>query len=111
MNSISALGNFTLALSDDFLFATSIAEFAFVNPDHLSPPYSPDDQATTVLELLAEVRNKTTLFLLPHCLTSVSNSQTFVLDNRGMLDCLVVQNVWHVKGVIRKQNLLRRKCM
>lgn len=41
---------------------------------------------TTVLEFLAEVRNEPTLFLLPHSVISVSNSQTFVLDNRGTLD-------------------------
>jgi len=37
MYRISALRNFTLALSGDILFVASIMEFAFVNPDHHSP--------------------------------------------------------------------------
>ena len=60
-------------------------EFAFANLDHHFPPYNPDDRATTLLTFLAEVRDKPPLFMLAHCLISVSNSQTFVLNNRGVL--------------------------
>jgi hypothetical protein len=58
---ISALRNFTLAMSDDFLYVTYSMEFHLGSQDSrviltTLPPYSPDDRGTTVSSFLSSQR-------------------------------------------------------
>lgn len=83
-----------------------ITEFAFANPDHHFPPYSPDDRATTLLTFLAEVRDKPPLFLLPHCL-SLSQIRRPLYEI--IVVCLMVQNMLAYKRLPTETELAAEK--